>query len=200
MNIFKITCLCAAVMSVPAVASAAIVTTGPGGFNNGYATTITYDTDALRGKKDGRDNASNALGAQNGKFFEIGFGSSVDLTFGKKFNGKGTVFEVTFGNASNFPEFVDIFAGSGGNFSFVGNLANYSDGKFDLSGLNGPFDTLRLTDASPFSSSSEKDSRGRLGGFDIDAVQVSAVPVPAAGWLLMSGLGAAAALRRRKKA
>jgi hypothetical protein len=47
-----------------------------------------------------------------------------------------------------------------------------------------------------FDGASESDS---IGGF-IDGVQVSAVPLPAAGFLLFGALGGLAAMRRRKKA
>jgi hypothetical protein len=43
-------------------------------------------------------------------------------------------------------------------------------------------------------------TNGRNDGFGIDAIAIAAVPVPAAGLLLLGGLGGLAALKRRKKA
>ena len=53
-------------------ASAATVTAGPGGFNDGYATSITYDDAAPRGTGNDRADPTNALGSTVGDFFEIG--------------------------------------------------------------------------------------------------------------------------------
>ncbi len=79
-----------ALYAVPA--SALIVTAGPGGFDNGFATSITFDDAAARGTNNDRDNPLTALGSPNGNFFEIGFGSTIDLTFGSLFDTSISVF------------------------------------------------------------------------------------------------------------
>jgi hypothetical protein len=43
-------------------------------------------------------------------------------------------------------------------------------------------------------------TNGTNDGFGIDAIKVAAVPVPAAGFLLLAGLGGLAAFKRRKSA
>ncbi len=184
------------------------MTVGSGGFNNGFATSITFDDEAARGTSNNRDDPFNALGFNDGSFFEIGFGSFVELTFGTTFSAEAAIFEVTFGNPSNFPESADIFAGNGGNFTFVASLPNVDaqgGAVLSLAGLlGGPFDTIRIEDTS-------SPIRNALtGGFDIDAVQVTTgpndnvpiVPLPAALPLMAGGLGLLGLMgwRRKRKA
>lgn len=203
-NLSKTLAVGSAILALAGSAHSATVTVGPGGFDDGFATTITYDTEARRGDANDRDNALNALGANDGSFFELGFGSTVDLTFGGVFNTSVDIYEVTFGSAANFPESVNVFAGSGGLFELVGTLTN-SDASggatVSLSGLIGAtFDTLRLIDTSPLTSTAQSDAFGPLGGFDLDAARVSIapVPLPAAGMLLLTAIGGLTAMRRRK--
>lgn len=198
--------LTAGILTLTGAAHAATVTAGPGGFNDGWATTITYESDnsfARRGTANDRDNALNALGPTDGDFFELGFRGTADFTFGKKFKTSAQIFEVTFGSASSFPEAVDVYVGDGGLFQFVARISNVAaqgGAVVSLAGLVGStFDTLRLSDASPLSSTAQSDQFGTLGGFDIDAVRVAPVPLPAAGVMLLTALGGMAFLRRRRK-
>ena len=183
----------------PVAANAITVTAGPGGFDNGFATQITYDDAAARGTSNDRDNPLNALGANDGSFFEVGFGSFVDLTFGTLFDTDTTIFEVTFGNPAGFPEAATISVGQGGVFQFVAillNTAAQSGAIIPLAGLGGPFDTIRIADISgPLNGAT-------TGGFDIDAVRVSAVPLPAALPLMGAGFAALGFIgwRRKRKA
>lgn len=203
---FKTLTMTLGALALAGAAHAATVTVGSGGFNDGWATTITYEDDnsvARRGTSNDRDNALNALGPNDGNFFELGFRGSADFTFGKKFKASAQIFEVTFGSASSFPEAVDVYVGDGGLFQFVARISNVAaqgGGIVPLTGLIGStFDTLRLVDASPLSSSAQSDQLGRLGGFDIDAIRVAPVPLPAAGAMLIAAIGGLAFLRRRRK-
>lgn len=182
---------------------AATVTAGPGGFNDGWATEITFDDAALRGVTNDRDNPLNALGPADTNFFEIGFGSTVDLTFGTSFANETTVFEVTFNSVLAFPEEVELYVGQNNIFTYVTNVSNAgaqnSDGGASvLLPLGQEFDTIRLVDVSPLSSTSESVNGVPVGGFDINAVRVTPVPLPAAGFLLLAALGGLFAARRRQ--
>ena len=197
--------LCASVLLVPSLSQAAPLTVGPGGFDDGWATTITYEADntiARRGTANNRDNPLNALGSSDGSFFELGFGSSADFTFGTRFDTSVSVFEITFGSVPGWPESVEVLAGDGGTFTLVGVLTNSAaqgGGALSLAGL-GTFDTIRLVDGSPLSSTGQSDGLGALGGFDVDAVRISPVPIPAAMWLFGSALIGVMAIARRKRA
>lgn len=198
------TALFAVILIAPMVSQAAIVTVNNGtGFDDGWATAITYDTLALRGDLDERDEPTNALGEANGDFFEIGFESTADFTFDTSFDSSVSIFEVTFGDSAIWPESVEVWAGTGVGvlFSggFVDNLANSGGGgSVSLSGL-GVLTTIRLIDTSPASSSGQENLSGdALGGFDVDAVRVSPVPIPAAAWLFGSSLLGLGVVKRKK--
>lgn len=204
-SILRNAVLSVTILTAPMVAEAATVTVGSGGFDDGWATTITYEDDnevARRGTLNDRDNALNALGSSDGDFFELGFGSSADFTFGTVFDGSVSIFEITFGNAAGWPEEVDVYVGFAGAFQLADtftNVAAQGGGDVPLAALvGGPFDTIRLVDQSPLSSSGQSDSVGNLGGFDIDAVRVSPVPIPAAVWLFASALGVFGYLGKQK--
>jgi hypothetical protein len=178
-------------------ASAATVEFGSNTFDNGWASWIRYDDSANRGTLNDRDNPANALGSDASSFFEIGFGSQVELKFGSAFTSPGTLIEVTNGSTANWPESVDIYVGNdgdAGSFNFVGSMSNASaqnpGGAFTFAG--GPFDTVRLIDTSSFPATGS-------GGWDIAAVRVAAVPLPAALPLLAAGLGAFGFVARRKR-
>ncbi|WP_434052458.1 MAG: VPLPA-CTERM sorting domain-containing protein [Roseibium sp.] len=169
--------------SVSVTAAPMWTTVGSGGFDNGYASSITYDVNAARGSANDRGNAQNALGAADTSFFEIGFGSYIDLTFGTLFDTSVSVFEITFGNVLSWPESAGIFVGDGIDFQLIASIDNtdaQGGGVFPIS-LVGTFDTVRIKDTSP--------TRGlSTGGFDVDAVRVTPVPLPAALPLLGAGL------------
>jgi hypothetical protein len=162
-----------------------------------YAQTATIVTDGPRGTADNRDDITNALGASLGDFFELGFGGVVDFTFGRLFTGPGNVVEVTFGNAALFLESANVFAGISGDassFVQVGQLSNVaSQGPSGQSfNFSGTFDTLRIADTT------SPDGRAN-GGYDVDRVGVSPVPLPASALLLLAGLGGLGAVRRMRK-
>ncbi|MEM8795984.1 MAG: VPLPA-CTERM sorting domain-containing protein [Pseudomonadota bacterium] len=184
--------------AIPLDLSALDTVAGGGGFNGGYATQITFDADAARGTANDRDNPLNALGPANNDFFEIGFGSAIALTFGTTFNTDVTVFEVTFGNPAGFPESADVFAGFGGDFTFIDNIPNIDaqGGAILALGDVGVFDTIVI-----FDTSNPADvGNAATGGFDVDAVRVTPVPLPAAGLMLVGAIGGLALMRRRRKA
>lgn len=189
----------AAVLSFGA-AQAAVVTVGPGGFDNGYATRITFEDDlatARRGTANGRNNPFHALGSDANNFFEIGLGSSVTLTFGKAFTG-ATIRERTDGNPAAWKETAMIEAiRRDGSTKLLGTFSNaQAQGSgLLLTMLDGPFEALRITD-----TSKPIPGNALTGGFDIASVQVAPIPVPAGILLLGTGLAAFGLLRRRRPA
>jgi hypothetical protein len=199
--------LASALLITPEMANAATVTAGAGGFDDGWATAITYESDpsnTLRpDPRNDRRNPLNALGENDGKFFSIGLGSQVDLTFGTLFDTSTTVWEVTFNpnTIDEYPETADVFVGMSGDegsFVLAGNILNadsQSGFSLSLTGLGGPFDTVRIVDTtkSTHPNSPSKD------GWDLDGVRVTPVPLPAAAWLFGSALVGVGIIGRRKK-
>jgi hypothetical protein len=172
-----------------------------------FATGITYNADnvtAGRGTTDDRANGNNALGATNGTFFEIGLNGDVDFTFGTVFTGPGAVVEVTFGSRPGFPEFANFFVGDGVTFSPIDNnpISNSSGGSILLSFSGGPFSVLRVQDAGSTVSQCDDGAGGTYacGGFDIDSVMVSEIPLPASLLMLLAGLGGLGFFGRSRKA
>jgi hypothetical protein len=176
-----------------------------------YATSAIEigDASALRGTANDRDNLNNAFGAADGAFFELGYEGVFEFQFGtptgQAFFGPGSIVEITFGNRNSFPEAVKIEVGLKGNAaSFITAAPNpvVNNGPAGSSAFTfaGVFDTVRLTDVTRATFPKGAGSDDRTGGFDVDAIGVSPVPLPAAGFLLLGGLGGLVALRRRRKA
>ena len=191
----------AAALVAAGAASAATVTVGAGGVNDGYATAVTYNDDnaaAKRGTDNDRANALNALGAGDGKFFEIGLIGDVIFTFGGLIASPGSVIEVTNGNRANYLEEAMIYVGMIGNPS---SWMSVSPAKIDnqsattaFTFAGGPFDAVKFVHTGA--------AQGSTGGFDIDSVRVSLapVPLPAAGMLLLGALGGLSFMRRKQNA
>ncbi len=181
----------AALYATPA--SALFVTAGPGGFDGGFATAISFEDDnaiANRGTADGRDNPLNALGSPDGDFFEIGLGSVIELTFGTLFDTDLSVFEITFGDRGAFPETADVEIGRNGIFQALGSIDNSSLESAIAITAMGAFDTVRITDT----TASTEDT----GGFDVDAVRVQPVPLPAGILFMLTAMGGLVLVRRRQ--
>ena len=131
----------------------------------------------------------NALGAANGNFLSLGLGGSAVFSFGTNFGSPGAVFEITNGSRSQYVETADIFGSLDGlSWTKLASITNATlSNTFTFSGV---YAFLKVSDTSPAGAGRD--------GFDIDSISVSAVPVPAAGILLLGALGGLAAVRRRK--
>lgn len=147
--------------------------------------------------------------ARDGSFLSLGTGGSIVLGFGTGSFVGTTLFEVTNNCATggtgcgHWPESVEIHIGNSpiGDWSLAGTITN-SDTPASVTGntrgyslnIDSPFSFLRLVDTSTFGAASN-------AGWDIDAVSVAPIPVPAALPLLLAGLGGMAFVgRRRNKA
>jgi len=156
-----------------------------------YATSVDEYTQGTGVTDPTRLVQGNALGAPDQKFLSLGLGGSVVLSFGRIVAAPVKAFEITFGNRLDHEEIIEVFTSLAGSaFSSVGFISN-ATGTDELN-FSGYFDQLKLVDMSP-------DVAGR-DGYDIDAIGVSPIPLPAGGLLLLTALGAGAALRRRKQA
>lgn len=191
----KIVTIAALATGLAGAAGAATVTVGAGGYDNGYATQVSYNSDHVAVKRStDRGDGQNALGASDGKFFEIGLLGEVIFTFGTTFVSPGVVTEVTFGNRSGWVEKANVHvrnAVSGVwtlvNEAPISNAQAVTSFTFD----GGPFDAMKF---SHFGSTNLAADRS----FDIDSVRVAPVPLPAAGLMLLGAVGGLAALRRKR--
>ncbi|MDO5614120.1 MAG: VPLPA-CTERM sorting domain-containing protein [Paracoccus sp. (in: a-proteobacteria)] len=184
---------------VAGAAGAAVVTVGPGGYNDGYATTVTYNDDnqaAGRSTANGRANGLNALGATDGQFFEIGNFDEVIFTFGTSFKSPSTVAEVTFNNRAGWVEQALVYVG---NLSNPNSWTLVNEAPISNANPTATFTFDGIWDAMKFVHFDTGNLRG-AGSFDIDSVRVAPVPLPATGLLLLGALGGVAALRRRQRA
>jgi hypothetical protein len=185
-----------------------------------YATAIDWTNNGTVGTANNRNNPVNALGAPNGKFLSLGLTSSTGANpgfavfdFGKVFTGPGFVFETTFNCAvsgqtcAGHREQVEVWVGT--DYAFGSNdIADVFDDFTKLPGLignadaqggasfmfSGAFRYLALVDRSGALNA------GSVDGFDVDAVGVAPVPVPAALPLMAAALGALGFVARRRRA
>jgi hypothetical protein len=169
-----------------------------------------------------RSNLCNALGAPDhpGGNSEFGFLSAgaydaLKFTFEGAFTGPVNFFEITFNRDRNWVEALDLVflltGESGATFAQAqlllpdGTITNNTGAPDPSNGSRwiltydpgvGPFSELWVFDAS-----SGPEAAG--GGFDIDAISAnlapSVVPLPAAGFLLLAGLGGLAMAGRRRR-
>ena len=183
MNILKTLAAGAALMISAGSASAAII----------YAdSVISADQNGTPVAAE-RSNTANALSAPDGKFYSLGKGGTITLGFAALGTGEVAIYEITGGNVLNHLESVDVFAVQGGSETFIGSLSNTVASASGGASLmyTGWFDSLKLVDTS---------SADSIDGFDLDAIAVSQVPLPASALLLVGGLAGFGALRRKKKA
>ena len=152
-------------------------------YASGYQDIVGGSPDATRA------DPTNALGAADGLFYELGRGGEIVLTFGTLFTSPGKVWEVTYGSTVQHHESVDLYGSlDGTNYVSIGSIDNTTAKGGGVFTFTGKFNYLKFADTTTFAGSN---------GFDIDSVSVAAVPVPAAGLLLGGALAGFAALRRR---
>ncbi len=144
-----------------------------------------------------RENVNNAVDGDDNTFYALGFGGEIVVSFAKAVFTEAqnvSAFEVTFNRMVGHDEAADVYSILGGVETFLGTITNFIDGNSLFAGTD--FDSIKLVDV----SLREFPTTSSFDGFDLSAVKVSAVPLPAAGVLLLAGLGGLAAMRRRKTA
>lgn len=149
----------------------------------------------------GRDKLDNLIDSRKDTFYSLGLGGEVTLGFGTSFSaGTASVYEITFSRPTlkdRHYEAVELYA-----LDADKNEVGYSKVITNLDGsasfkIDGAFTYLKLKDVTSTYDWGVQSSS--FDGFDVGMVSIAAVPVPAAGGLLLAGLGGLAALRRRKK-
>lgn len=156
-----------------------------------YATTVVEYTPGAGITDPWRMITDHALGAPDEEFLSLGLGGSAVFTFGRAFTGPGNVYEITY-SRPGYTETASVFGSVDGvTYDWIADINNVDENSsFTFAGT---YNYLKVWDNSP--------SRPGRDGFDIDAVSVSAVPIPAAGLLLAGGLGLLGGARRlRRKA
>lgn len=147
------------------------------------------------------------LGVADGQFYSLGLASDGALTGGAialeiapAFTGTAMFFEVT--NPGNHREAAQVYVGTSADITLaqlVGTVDNGSGGSVaatnSLQITGGPWTHLFMVDVSRqiYANTASGD------GYDIDAISLAAVPLPA-GLVLLGTALAGVGLRRRRKA
>ncbi|MFS4436782.1 PEP-CTERM sorting domain-containing protein [Paracoccaceae bacterium GXU_MW_L88] len=216
MNKFAAGAAAAVALSVAAQASAAVYAT------NVEAVDLGYVTDATR------TDANNALGAPDDKFLSLGVAKNgmangaVVLSFDNQMFDTGTVYEVTFNcndvgadGCADYSEHANVYFGNdpfewdgtagtlgdylANNFSLAGVVGNAdAQGGVSVTRIDGPFKYIGIVNNT---IGGDAYFGPNADGFDVNAVSISPVPVPAALPLLGLGiLGLGMVSRRRRDA
>jgi hypothetical protein len=202
-------------MKIKGLVIAAICAVGFAG--GASASTITF-TEAQ-----GLDSAGNAVVADRSMvssltdgdvntFYSLGMGGSLTASIAPLQIGSASLIEVTFGNNLSYPESAQVFLSG----TLLGEIFNTASGGVTTS-ANGATITasantpsigitsfmialgLNIGSSLTFVDTSSAVPGYLNDGFDIGELSiVSAVPLPAGAWLLLTGLGGVVALRRRQ--
>lgn len=147
---------------------------------------------------DDRLDQDNALGVTDGAFYALGLGGSMVLGFAKNLFPAGTVttMEITFNRMVGHDEAVRIFTldDMQNVVEDLGVATNNPAGASKFATL--PFTYIRLLDV----TSTVFPNTTSFDGYDVDSVAIAPIPLPAAGAMLLAGIGGLAMVRRRKNA
>lgn len=194
----------ASVLGLASIASAATV----------YATSASFISQGLQTNgaavAASRSNPLSAVGAPNAAapgpgfetFASLGIGGRIVLGFAPNtFTGPSTVvFEVTNG-ASTYPEekaIVEVSLNGSSWTQLAGFATNKAPGQAStLAVPAGPWAFMRITDATDTSLFGPGGGRPIGDGFDLNAVSVVPIPLPAAAWAGLALLAVSGVVRRR---
>lgn len=187
-----------------------------------HAATITF-TPAQGTQADGdpvdadRSDTTNMTDGDADTMYSLGIGGTLTASIAPKTIRSASVLELTFKNNAAFPESMQVYLGTDDTGTLLGELFNTASG-ISTTSANGASifalaDTpskgvtsflIKLgtnigsalhfvdTTADNFAVSGNKD------GFDIGELNITPVPIPAAGLLFLTGLFGAGLWRRRK--
>jgi hypothetical protein len=143
-----------------------------------------------------RQNVNNAVDEDEATFYSLGFGGEITLGFALPLITGGqslSAFEITFDRGRRHDEAAEVYSVLNGIETLLGTITNAVGQQTILT--SSAFEYIKLRDVTKalFPDTTSYD------GFDVSAIKISAVPLPAAGTMLLAGLGGLAALRRLKK-
>jgi hypothetical protein len=175
-----------------------------------WATGVTWNSGGGTTPGNDRYFTEDALGEptqnDNGgvNFLSLGLGGSAVFEFDASFNLASIIIETTWGDPENYKEGADVYVGNSldtDEFTWITGIDNWStDGQTEVSlPVSSTYQYLLVVDTTEttYPNSPSTD------GFDINAVGVKfaipnqQTPVPAAVWLLGSGLIGLVCLRKR---
>lgn len=144
------------------------------------------------------DSGAVNLGAGDGSFYSLGLEGALIVEIDPAFTSPLSVLEVTNAN-SNHKEAASVW-GSIDNITYtlLGNVTNQNGGQ-TIGGVQtltfaGAYNFLMFVDI----SKSLFANSGTTDGFDLDAISVSEVPIPAALGLFVAGVAGLGAMRKRR--
>jgi hypothetical protein len=147
-----------------------------------------------------RNNTDNAKGPTDGLFYSLGLGGSAVFGFAQDVFPGGTIsaFEITFNRNSDHDEAAEVYTLDSA-FNVVQSLGTVLNSPNGVGSVYASmaFSYIRLVDVTETFFAGMSSS---YDGYDVDSISVAPIPLPAAGTLLLAGLGGFAALRRRKTA
>lgn len=186
-----------------AMAAVISVDSDCGGTGTALTGVFTCSPDAGRNDVNKIEIFEDGTGTGDNDFFSLGLGGTLVVNFNPGFSGSAMVVEITNGGASSsHDEAVEIFGSNDGSIFTSLGIANNQTGINDGTrgtkttvSFSGTYSYLGFRDItmSTFGNSKSTD------GFDIDAISVSAVPLPASALMLLAGVAGLGAMRTRRK-
>ena len=153
---------------------------------DGIGLEVTGFTDLVIGGITPTDVTRDGTGLGVTRFFDSDpdLDGQVDEFLVFTFDQTVSLFTILFDDVDSDDDW-DLFVDTGSGFTLVAD-----------DNTDNPFTFALGTDGNRVSIGAD----GRNDSFRVREITVAAVPLPAAGWLMLAGLGGIAALRRRKKA